>query len=159
MIRAIQQFFERQIKAMDEGQGDPERALRLATAALLVEMTRADFQVEERERAAVADGLERVFGLSEQESAELIEMAEQDASEAASLFQFTRVIDGRLAPERKAKIVEMLWRVAYADGRMDKYEEHLVRKVADLLHVSHRDFIQAKHRVQKELQHAGAARH
>ncbi|HKJ08173.1 MAG TPA: TerB family tellurite resistance protein [Gammaproteobacteria bacterium] len=151
MIRAIQQFFERQMRAADEGRGDTEHALRLATAALLVEMTRADFHVESDERSAVYNALRRVFGLSAEETSELVELAEQDASSASSLFQFTHLIDTHFSPKRKAYVVEMLWRVAFADGVMDKYEEYLVRKVADLLHVSHRDFLQTKHRVQAEL--------
>lgn len=155
MIRAIQQFFERQIRAADQGVGDTEHALRLATAALLVEMTRADFHVDDNEREAVHSALRRVFGLSAVETAELVELAEQDANAATSLFQFTHLIDTHFPPKRKAFVIEMLWRVAFADGVMDKYEEYLVRKVADLLHVSHRDFIQTKHRVQAELREQG----
>lgn len=139
------------MRAADEGRGDTEHALRLATAALLVEMTRADFHVESEERTAVHNALRRVFGLSAEETAELVELAEQDASGASSLFQFTHLIDTHFSPKRKAYVVEMLWRVAFADGVMDKYEEYLVRKVADLLHVSHQDFLQTKHRVQAEL--------
>ncbi len=119
--------------------------LRLAAAALLVEMTRADFNIDEVERAAVLNALESAFELDAEETRTLLEMAEQQADASTSLHDFTQVINERFSPEKKLQLIELLWRVAYADGVIDKYEDHLVRKVAALIYVPHGDFIRAKH--------------
>ncbi|WP_297527462.1 TerB family tellurite resistance protein [Thiohalobacter sp.] len=149
MLKRLQRFFDARIRgALDSP--DPlrhEQGLRLATAALLVEMMRADFDSSETERARILDLLTGRFGLDEVSAAELLELARAEAETAASLFQFTQLIDRHCLPEEKASLIEMLWEVAYADARLDKYEEHLVRKLSDLLHVPHREMLQAKHRV------------
>lgn len=152
MIRAIQQFFESRIRAQAEG-GDAtarEHALQLATAALLIEMTRADFHIKPEERHAVLQAVQHTSRLGPEETEELVRLAEQEADEAASLYQFTSLIDKHFPQERKVQVVETLWRVAYADGVRDMHEEHLVRKIADLLHVPHRDFIRTRHKVEAE---------
>ena len=96
--------------------------------------------------------LQHQFGLSGDETRELTELADQEATEAASLYQFTGLINEHFTPEQKVSVVEMLWQVAYADGSLDPYEEALVRKIADLIYVPHREFIQAKHRIQESVQ-------
>ncbi len=147
MIGAIKQFFDKRIASAqggtDSGAG---HRLQLATAAILIEMTRADFEVNQHELDAVADAVKTTFGLSPGETGELLRLAEQEAKQATDYFQFTSLINTRFTPDEKIKVVELMWQVAYADGKMDKYEDHLVRKIAGLLHVSHRDFIAAKHR-------------
>lgn len=152
MIRAIQQFFESRIRAQAEGGDAAARAhaLQLATAALLIEMVRADFHIEPEERRAALRTIQGAFQLGADETEELIRLAEQEADEAVSLYQFTNLIDRHFPQERKVQVVEMLWRIAYADGVKDMHEEHLVRKVADLLHVPHRDFIRTRHKVEAE---------
>lgn len=147
MFDSIKRFFDANLTAATEG-GSParqEHAYKLASAALLIEMTRADHDVKGIERDAVADAVRRAFELSSSESEELLALAEKEADQATSLFEFTRLINHHLDPEQKAHLVELLWHVALADGEIDKYEEHLVRKVADLIHVPHRAYIRAKH--------------
>lgn len=153
MLRAIQLFFENRIRSGAEAGNavDREHALRLATAALLIEMVRADFQVRPEERQAVLDVVQSAFGLTQEETRELIALAELEADEAVSLYQFTSLIDKHFPPERKVQVVELLWRVAYSDGMKDMHEEHLVRKIADLLHVPHREFLRMRHKVEAEL--------
>lgn len=145
MIRKIGRFFQERIQPSDTG-GSHEQRLRLATAALLIEMTRADFSVTEFERAAVDRLLREHFGLDEAETQELVELAELEVKTSASLFQFTHLIDKHFALEQKIAIVELMWRVAYADAGKDHHEEHLVRKVAELLHVPHSAYIRARER-------------
>jgi uncharacterized tellurite resistance protein B-like protein len=151
MLAAIRDFFRTHV--LDEaGRGDPagtEHALRLATAALLVEMTRADHAISAAERAAVEEAVRRVFGLTAEETGELVRLAEQEASEATSLYPFTSLINRHLSHDQKDRVVELLWEVAYADGGLDSHEEHLVRKVAGLIHVPHQAFIRAKLRAQE----------
>ncbi len=151
MLQAIKTFFQVHIEREIQHPETREHGLRLATAALLMEMTRADFESSAEERALVVDLMQHEFDLSAEETRELADLALQEAREAISLYQFTGLINDHLSPQEKVRVVEMLWQVAFADRMLDKYEESLVRKVAELLYVPHRDFIQAKHRVQEAL--------
>mgnify|MGYP001553150538 FL=1 len=152
MIRRIQKFFTVHIQSrVDSGSQSNERALRLATAALLIEVSRADFHVDPAERRAVVDAVQRLFDLSRQETDELVALAEEEVDGAVSLFQFTQLVDQEFSAEQKAQVIEKMWRVAFADRNKDKHEEYLVRKVADLLHVPHSTFIRTRHKVESEL--------
>lgn len=134
-----------------KGQVDQEHELRLASAALLIEMVHADDDIKEEEINAVVDALITTFKLTEKECNELVTMAEEEMKQATSLYDFTQLINNNFSQEQKARIVEMLWQVAFADNQLDHHEEHLVRKIADLLYVSHKDFMKAKHRVADSL--------
>ncbi len=123
-----------------------EHSLQLATAALLIEMMRMDDDVVEDERQIVRDILNNRFSLSDSETGQLMALAEDEAAGLADYYQFTSLINKNFSPPQRAKLVEHLWQVAYADGQLDKHEEHLVRKLAELLHVPHSAFIAAKHR-------------
>ena len=146
MLRAIRRFFEDQLSSATGA--DPSRpsghTLQLATAALAIETIRADRSVTEDERQTLFDVLANFLELTAAETAELIGLAEKEADEGVSLYQFTNLIDNHYPIEQKIEIVELLWRISYADGRKDDHEEHLVRKVAHLLHVPHQAFIRGK---------------
>ena len=145
MLRSLQSFFEERISLLrGRGEDDVERRLGLATAALFIEMMRADFEVTEEERTKLELLLRETLELDEKETKEILVEAEREVESSVELFQFTRLIDEAFTPEQKAKVVERLWRIAYADENVDRLEEHLVRKIANLLHVSHRDYIAAK---------------
>ncbi len=148
MFDSIKRFFDANLMAATEASSPArqEHAYRLATAALLIEMTRADHDVKGIERDAVADAVRRAFELNSSETEELLALAEKEADHATSLYEFTRLINHHFDAEQKAHLVELLWHVALADGEIDKYEEHLVRKVADLIHVPHLSYVRAKHR-------------
>ena len=130
--------------------------MQLATAALLIEMTRADFKVEESERRMVGEAIRRTFDLSPEETAELIGLADEESRQSVSIYDFTRLIDRGFALEQKKHVVELLWRVALSDAELEKHEEHLIRKVAKLIHVRHSDFIDAKLRAQESLKREAA---
>ena len=152
MIRRIQQFFAERIQSqVKAGQQGGEQAVRLATAALLIEVTRADFHVEQSERRAVMSAVKQLFGLSREETDELVALAEEEVDSSVSLFQFTQLVDREFSQEQKAQVIEMMWRVAFADHNKDHHEEYLVRKVADLLHVPHAIFVRTRHDVEREL--------
>jgi uncharacterized tellurite resistance protein B-like protein len=121
-----------------------EQARNLAVAALLVEVLRADYDVSSRERRQVLESIRGVLGLDEAQCEELLAEAEQQVDRAHDLHQFTSEVNRAFAHDEKLRLVEQLWRVAHADEIVHKYEEHLIRRIADLLHVSHRDFIAAK---------------
>jgi len=147
MLTQIKAFFEQHLMPDQAGsQGDEAHRMRLAVAALLLEMTRADEQVSAEECAALEDGIRDHFGLTADETRELIALADAERREATDYFQFTSLINAHYGPEQRVQIVEQLWRIAYADETLHHYEEHLVRKVAQLLHVPHGAFIAAKHR-------------
>lgn len=135
----------------DNPETDDESALRVATAALLVEMARADFSEEHAEQDEILSILQRHFSLDLEAAEALLELAGERADESVSLHEFTRLLHGELSVDEKHRIVEMLWRVALADAELDKHEDHLVRKISELLYVSHSDLMRLKHRVLGEL--------
>ena len=149
MIRTFRRLFESTVAtaARAEGAEAREHGYHVATAALLVEVMRADYDVRPEERDAVLRALEAAFGdLSPEETHDLLARAEERADDATSLYEFTQHVNRQLDHDQKAHVVELLWRVAYADGDLDKYEEHLVRRIADLIHVPHSVFIRMKHK-------------
>ena len=146
MLQAIKQFFEQGISRTLQSEQDNEHALQLATSALLFEMMRMDDEHHEAEHAVIREIIGQKFSLSSSETEQLLLLAEQEASNSTDYHQFTRLINRSFSLEQKIKVVEHLWLVAYADGQLDKYEEHLVRKIAELLYVPHQAFIAAKHR-------------
>jgi uncharacterized tellurite resistance protein B-like protein len=152
MLASIKRFFDANITAATQAGNplDQERAYRVATAALLIEMTRADHDVKSVERSAVTQAVQRAFGLDAEQTDELVALGEQEADAATSLYEFTRLINRHFDVKQKEHIVELLWHVALADGEIDKYEDHLVRKVADLIYVPHLSFIRAKHKAMGE---------
>lgn len=121
-----------------------ETALNLAVAALLVEILRADYEVSASERGQVVASLRGLLGLEPGACEELLALAEQQIDHAHDLYQFTSEVNRTWSAGDKVRLVEQLWRVAQADSIVHKYEEHLIRRIADLLHVSHRDFIGTK---------------
>lgn len=150
MLAAIKRFFDSQIAAQITDTGSADHALHLASAALLLEVTRADHEIKGEERDSVSRAMEQLFGLSRTEVTALLDLAEREIEQSADLFQFTSLVHQSFTLEQKIKVVELLWRVVFADGVTDKYEEATVRKIADLLYVSHPDFIAAKHRAQEQ---------
>lgn len=132
---------------VDASPVDHERALRVATTALLVELSRADFGDTHVESNVILGLLERGFSMDSEAARNMLDEADREARRAVSLHEFTKMLHENLTIVDKLNVVEMLWRVAYADGELDKYEEHLVRKLADLLYVPHRDMIRLRNKV------------
>ena len=120
------------------------RALEVACAALMFEVARADFTVETTEQDAVTSLLTAQFNLSADEVFTITEAAIEQADAATCLFEFTRTLNELASAEQKRNLLAMMWRVAMADNALSRYEEHVIRKVADLLYVPDGDFIAAK---------------
>lgn len=144
MIRTIQEFFQERIITEKKPVVSLERALQLATTALLIEISRADFEVADEERIAIEEALTRGFGLSEDETREIIALAEQEVDASVSLYEFTRLVDESFTRDQKKHIIGLLWQIAYSDDRLEEHEEYLIRKIAKLLHIDHSDFIAEK---------------
>jgi uncharacterized tellurite resistance protein B-like protein len=88
------------------------------------------------------------FELTHEEAERLIALAEEEMKQASDYFQFTSLINRHFTQEQKQRVIELMWRVAYSDARLSAHENHLMRKVADLLHIAHGDYIAAKMRAQ-----------
>jgi uncharacterized tellurite resistance protein B-like protein len=147
MIAKLRQLLEKHLGSGEAAREVDGLELRLATATLLMEVAGADSRITEEERETVRQLIERHFSLPPGPTREIAASAEHESRHATSLYPFTRLINRSCSPEEKVQIVGMLWQVTCADGQVDKYEEYLVRKLADLLHVPHRDFIRMKLRV------------
>jgi uncharacterized tellurite resistance protein B-like protein len=148
VLRTFSELLERAFSGGQEAAPEArEHAVRVATALLLIEVARADYEEALIEDAAVFELVKDFFSLSDEETRLLISEARREADHAASLQEFTRRLHERLSPAEKLKVVEMLWRVALADQKLDKHEDFLVRKVADLLYVSHSDLIRIRNRL------------
>jgi len=153
MLDRIRQFFEEHIAAPAQGyaggaKADPGHGLHLATAALLLEVSRADFQVHDKELEAIARILQRQFDFTEPETRELLELARAESEELLSLHPVVRLINDHFDHDGRARIMEDLWQVAYADGKLDKHQEYTVRKIADLLYMPHSVYIRTKLKVE-----------
>lgn len=127
-----------------EHQESKEQRMHMAAAALLIETARADFTQDGKEEAALTQLLTDNLSLKPADLKTLIEQADRQVDEATSLYEFTREINDHYSAGEKLQLIEMMWKVAYADGRLDKYEEHLIRQVAELTYVPHPDYIRCK---------------
>ena len=147
MLRKLATFFDNTLAQPSENPAAREHALRVATALLLIEVAKADYAAELEEEAAILESVKQFFALDDAAAELLIEEARREADRAVELQQFTRRLHEQLTTAEKHRVVEMLWQVALSDRRLDKHEDHLVRRIADLLYVSHSDLIRIRNRV------------
>ena len=131
-----------------EDRDDREAAIRTATAVLMIDVARADHVFEESEFDRVLQLIESHFKLTTEETADLVVLASEKAEDLISAYDFTRILHEHLDEAEKARIVGLLWQVAYADGELDKYEDSLILKISDLLHVSRARVMRLKHDAQ-----------
>lgn len=149
MLKTIKQFFEQNMSL--ETEVDIEHRLKLATAALMIEIMKQDGETKNEETEAVKQALQTKFELTKAEIDELFTLASEEARQSVDLYQFTSLIREHFSSEKKIKTIEYLWTVAYADNHLDAHEEHLIRRISDLLYVTHQDFMKTKHRVQERM--------
>lgn len=151
MITDIRNLFAQLIEPAARRSGvDSQHALQLASAALLLEMMRMDGSVTAEEKAAVTRALQTQFSLGPEEVGALMTLATAEASQATDYFQFTSLINKSFSAEQKVRVIESLWRVAFADGRLDAHEQHFISKISDLLYVPHAAYIAAKQRARDQ---------
>lgn len=125
--------------------------VQVATCVLLLEMAHADEEFHDMEELLIRDLLQKKFDLSAECAAELIDFAQQQREESLDLHQFARQINADFSIEDKEEVMEVVWRIVYADGVLDQHEDYLVRKIATLLRLSHRQMITAKVKVLDEV--------
>ncbi|MBT8102642.1 MAG: TerB family tellurite resistance protein [Gammaproteobacteria bacterium] len=123
-------------QSAESGDGDREAALRMATAVLMLDVARADDVFDEIELDRILDLIQTHFELPSEAAAELVVAAREKSEDAVSAYEFTKILHDHLDENEKARVVALLWQIAYADGRLDMYEDALVLKISDLLHVS-----------------------
>ena len=156
MLKKIVDQITTAISASADQTDDPqdrEAAIRLATAVLMIDVARADHVFDESEFEHVLRLVEAHFELQPEDAAELVNQAGEEAEDLISAYDFTSVLHQHLDDAEKARIVGMLWQVAYADGELDKYEDSLVLKISDLLHVSRARVMRLKHDAQTASSH------
>ncbi|MCW9023374.1 MAG: TerB family tellurite resistance protein [Gammaproteobacteria bacterium] len=146
MLKRLKIFLEESLSQPVTENSDPH-TIQLAAALLLVEVMHADHQIDHSERVTITQALKSLFDLDDEESAELLELAEKQAKDVISLHEYTSIINKSFDVTTKHMLLEKIWAVVFSDQDMDKYEEHLVRNIAELLYISHTDFIRIKHRI------------
>jgi uncharacterized tellurite resistance protein B-like protein len=137
----VKSFFEEEIKDHDDVD---EHALMIATAVLFLEIAYADFSITKEEETHMQDTLSTLFKLPKEEVVELIELAREKRSERQDIWLFSNLINEYFQRDQKIWILEHLWKLIYADGKVDKYEDHQIRKISSLVGLSHQEMIQAK---------------
>jgi len=141
-------MFEHLRKLLQQSTGRPAASAgqdrQLAAAVLLLEIARADYAHHDAERATLRAGLAREFQVSEAALDALLDQAELRAKESVSLYDFVKTLNDTMTPDEKRGLLRLLWDVAHADGHVDPHEEHLIRQLADLLHLPHADFIRTR---------------
>jgi uncharacterized tellurite resistance protein B-like protein len=152
MLKAIKAFFDDRLSVdADDSAAERRLELQLATAALLIEVARSDSTERDVEKTEILTSLQRTFELDKTQLDALVNLAEAEAEEATDVFQFTKLVNDAYGREEKIELAENLWRVAYADGRLDRFEEHFIRKVAGLIHLPHTEFIKSKRRTRNQI--------
>ena len=147
MIVKIKQFFEQYIIVTESiNEDELEHQLQLACAALMIEVLYADYSVDDNELDTLLKTLQDNFDLNKEEAENLVQLAIEERTQATDYYQFTSLINEFYSQQQKRELVTRLWQMAYADHTVHKFEEHLVRRLADLLHVPHSAFMQSKHR-------------
>ena len=148
MISTLKGFFN---QLVDSGAQDKTagKTLQIATAALLVEMMRTDNHIAAEESALIEKTLREQFSLEAGELDDLLKLAEVEVQQAVGYYPFTSLINKQCSLEQKVRIVENMWHVAMSDGHISAHENHLMRKIADLLYVGHADYIAAKQRARQ----------
>ena len=148
MIDIVKKFFSgtREPGAAEIREKEPHD-IRVATCALLLEMAHIDGEFSDSEKDHILTHLEEDYGLSGDLAEELIEAAKEELKGSVDLWQFTNLVNQNYAVDEKLKIIEMIWKLAYVDGNLDKHEDYLLHKLAKLLRLSHKQLIDAKLKV------------
>ncbi|SVD29416.1 uncharacterized protein METZ01_LOCUS382270 [marine metagenome] len=149
MLNRISSLFLGSTKTDLEGEGNSR--MQLAAAALLIEAAYMDEQFDESERAVISDLVRRRFDLELADSERLLFEAESAVAKSQQLYEFTRAVNDRFTPEQRIELMEMLWEVVYADGRVHDFEVSLLRRLGGLLYVSDQDRALARQRVVQRL--------
>lgn len=149
MIKNLKSYLDNFFQESSDENIPHKNKIELATAVLMIEISLADEITGDEEYKTIKKILLEKFDLDETKIDTLISLAEDEVDHTISLHEFAETINNELSAIEKTNIIENLWRVAYADAYIHKYEEYYIRKIADLLHVSHSDYIKTKLKTEK----------
>ena len=156
MLSKIAEFFNSQINQSASRENTTgKQSIALATCALLLEMAHADSEFSTREQQEITSKLQEQFSLNAADTQALMALAESERKESLDLWQFTNLINIHFTNDQKAEMLEILWSVIYADGKVDMHEEYLMRRLNNLLNMDHKDMIDAKIRARDIYQEGG----
>ena len=142
MLKKISNIFKKKVtETPDE---ESLSSISKACSSLLIEVALSDKDFDEEEITSMKEILKTTHGISDEAINELVSNAKQTVDESTSLYNYTREVNNNFSYDDKLLLLQSLWDIAYADGNVDKYEEHLIRKISDLIYISHSDFIQVK---------------
>jgi uncharacterized tellurite resistance protein B-like protein len=145
LLNKISAFFERHLQPAGGASAALSHSQKhLAVSALLIEVAMADHVFDDREMLSLQRHLKQKFEITDSQLVELIDLAKDESSKATSLHQFTSLVHQHCSPQEKFELLVSMWELAFADSELNKYEEYVIRKVADLIYVSHAEFIRAK---------------
>jgi uncharacterized tellurite resistance protein B-like protein len=150
MIELVKKFFSKEnMSPVPEQSSGTSHDVRVATCALFLEMAHIDGEFNDSEKEHIIQTLKKDLGLSPEAVAELLEAAKEELKGSIDLWQFTNLINQNYSLEEKIRIIEMIWQLAYTDGTLDKHEDYLLHKMANLLRLTHKQLIEAKLKVLK----------
>lgn len=154
MLTKLKSFFEKNFlsESLVSANDSEFDTSQLALAALMIEVAESDYEDAPEEREALLDIVKTSFNLKDGKADEMIALAKAEHAESTDYFQFTRLINDNYSASEKIGLVENLWKIAFADQKLDKHEEHVIRRISDLIYVSHSDFMTTKLRVQSDLE-------
>ena len=149
MLKSIQNIFKRKENesVVDSKKSEQE----LTYASLLIEVINSDNKFDDRERDKLLEILSSKLDIQKEELDNFTELAQKKTEDSTSLYEFTREINDQYEYEEKVSLITDLWGIAYSDGKLDKYEDYVIRKIADLIYVSHADFIKSKLKVKNAI--------
>lgn len=145
MIDLVKTFFGRVTNdGPADQEGEKSHDVRIATCALFLEMSHIDGEFSESEREHIVSILKKDYQLSDEYAVALLEASHEELKGSIDLWRFTNLINQNYSRDEKLRIIEMIWRIAYTDGELDKHEDYLVHKLAKLLRLTHKELIEAK---------------
>lgn len=147
MLDKIVKFFEASLQSETEREDANTNNIEMATAAIFIELSKSDDNKQSEESLLILGLLKETFELSDDDLSELISLAESESQDSHDLFQFTSLVNDHYNRREKIKLLENCWKLAYVDGRLDKYEEHFIRKIAGLINLPPSEFIKTKLRI------------
>ncbi len=152
MLNKLKDFFNNELMLNSSAKNKEQNtySLQQACALLLMEVSRADFEQSVTENDEIKQQLQSLFDLSDDKLQELFVFSQEASRDTTSVYPFTSMINDNYNYDEKVNLLKLMWKVAYIDNELDKHEESTIRAVADLLYVSHGDFIKVKHEASGE---------
>ena len=144
MIKRIKDLLSNFSNQEEDVEDEKISSLDKACSALLIEVAYADKVFDESEITSLKESLKETYNIDDKIIDELISDAKKTVDESTSLYEYTRVVNDEFDYSDKLELLSRIWKLAFADGNLDKYEDHLIRKISDLIHISHSDFIKIK---------------